>query len=388
MTLIRVLVTLLGLVSVSSPLAALEVSGKLAVETTLFTEAPRFPQQQRQSVSLSLEPEFFQQWDGGNQGVLFHPFIRLDGDRQRAHQDIRELLYFYYGEQFELRAGIGKVFWGVTETLHLVDIINQTDLVEDQRGEEKLGQPMVNLTLLQEAGSLDLFWLPRFRERTYPGEEGRLRTAWVVSDSALYQSDRGRSHQDWALRWSASLGSVDYAVSHFSGTQRSPTFTQTAPQPFYPQLQQTGLELQLVDGDTLWKMEAVRRKSQGVRDHAWVGGLEHTLVGIAESSFDLGLIAEYQWDERGYSSSLQANDLVLGGRLLWNDAEDTRLLIALSSDLDQNEQLLSVEGSSRMGEGVRLGLYGSQLIGVEQSHPLLGSLVDDHYIKLTLSYFF
>ena len=79
-----------------------------------------------------------------------------------------------------MRVGIRKEFWGVTEFQHLVDVINQTDGVEDFDGEDKLGQQMVNLSLVNDWGIVDLFLLPGFRERTYAGEEGRLRGPLVV----------------------------------------------------------------------------------------------------------------------------------------------------------------------------------------------------------------
>ena len=55
----------------------------------------------------------------------------------------------------ELRAGIGRVFWGVTESYHLVDVINQTDLVENVDRKDKLGQPLVNFTLVRDWGALE-----------------------------------------------------------------------------------------------------------------------------------------------------------------------------------------------------------------------------------------
>jgi len=54
-------------------------------------------------------------------------------------------------------------FWGVTEFQHLVDIINQTDLVENIDTEDKLGQPMINLALINDWGTVDLFIMPYFR---------------------------------------------------------------------------------------------------------------------------------------------------------------------------------------------------------------------------------
>ena len=63
---------------------------------------------------------------------------------------MRELLYQRVFDQAELRVGIGRVFWGVTESYKLVDVINQTDLVENVDHEDKLGQPLVNLTFVRD----------------------------------------------------------------------------------------------------------------------------------------------------------------------------------------------------------------------------------------------
>jgi len=49
-----------------------------------------------------------------------------------------------------LLVGINSVFWRVVESNHLVDILNQTDLIEDIDGEEKLGQPMISLSTQQD----------------------------------------------------------------------------------------------------------------------------------------------------------------------------------------------------------------------------------------------
>ena len=102
---------------------------------------------------------------------------------------MRELLYQRVFDQAELRVGIGRVFWGVTESYKLVDVINQTDLVENVDREDKLGQPLVNLTFVRDWGALDLYVLPGFRERTYPGREGRLRSEPLVdTNRATYES--------------------------------------------------------------------------------------------------------------------------------------------------------------------------------------------------------
>ena len=71
-----------------------------------------------------------------------------------------------------MRVGVGKVFWGVTESRHLVDVVNQSDFVEDLDGEDKLCQPMLALTLKLVWGTFDLFVLLPFANVPSLGEMG------------------------------------------------------------------------------------------------------------------------------------------------------------------------------------------------------------------------
>ncbi len=141
----------------------------MAIQGRFFPQAPLDPEQKRNSGSLAVQPEYYHEWENGS-SFTFVPFARIDSaDSERTHFDIRELNYLWLTDSWELRAGIGKVFWGTTEFVHLVDIINQTDGVESVDGEEKLGQPMIQLSIVRDWGALELFVLPYFRERTYPG---------------------------------------------------------------------------------------------------------------------------------------------------------------------------------------------------------------------------
>jgi len=111
---------------------AQEWRGQVSAEYRGFARTGLDPGQHRGYASLAAQPEFWVDWQGGRQSLTFTPFYRRDQyDRERTHGDVRELLWLYGGRGFELRAGIGKVFWGVTETQHLVDVVNQIDFVEN-----------------------------------------------------------------------------------------------------------------------------------------------------------------------------------------------------------------------------------------------------------------
>jgi hypothetical protein len=144
-------------------------SGWVSAEYRYFNHDPLEPQQEINYWSLATQPEYYRSWDGGDASFTFTPFVRWDQhDSERSYADIRELHGFWYLDDWQLVAGISRVFWGVTESVHLVDIINQTASLEGVDGEEKLGQPMIHGTLSRDWGDLDLFMLFGFRSGSSP----------------------------------------------------------------------------------------------------------------------------------------------------------------------------------------------------------------------------
>ena len=329
----------------SSQSAAGAWSGYLSTEFRGFIHGPNDPRQHQNDFSLAAEPVYYTDWNEGRQSFAFVPFARIEQyDKRRTHVDIRELTWLMVGKQWELRIGIRKVFWGVTESQHLVDIINQTDLVENPEGEEKLGQPMINVALIRKWGALDFFIMPYFRERTFPGVEGRLRTfPRVDSSQSQYESSRKENHIDYAIRWSYFIGDWDIGISHFNGTSRDPSFKlgvdngESVLIPFYYLIRQTSVDIQATKGAWLWKLEAIRRSGQGETYYAATGGLEYTFFEIFVSDINLGLVLEYMYDDRGKKATTPfEDDTFLGFRFAFNDEQSTEALIG--SIVDKNNR--------------------------------------------------
>ena len=112
----------------------IEVSGRLSTETRLYPESAAHPHQRSHASGLAAEATAYIEDDEGR-SITLTPFFRYDaGDPDRTHADFREaylLLYADVGEdEWELRPGVDRVFRGVVESRSLVDIVNQTDLVE------------------------------------------------------------------------------------------------------------------------------------------------------------------------------------------------------------------------------------------------------------------
>jgi len=384
------------------PAAALagEWSGYLSAEVRGFPAAASDPRQHGNNLSFSAQPEYYREWDAGRQSITVVPFARWDqGDSERSHADIRELNWLTVSDNWELRLGIGKVYWGVTESQHLVDIINQTDFVENLDGEDKLGQPMAHLALIRDWGTVDLFVLPGFRERSFASAQGRPRSQPRI-DTRLtqYESARGQRNIDYAARWSHYIGDWDIGLSYFHGTSRDPTLLPVLPPnagdeiviaPRYEIIDQFSVDVQATLGDWLWKLESIRRNGQGDTNYtAATGGFEYTFVGLFESNYDLGLIGELLWDERGKDAPvLFDNDTMIGARFTLNDAQSSELLLGLIIDNDDQSKMLNIEGSRRFGERWKLSLEARAFSKVPEQGLLYG-MRDDDYLQLELARYF
>ena len=383
-----------------------EVSGNVALEQRYFFKEGLYIQQlSHYQASVSVEPELYWQWNDGNDSVIFTPFYRFDGqDDRRSHGDIRELAYIHASDDWELRVGIRKEFWGVTEFQHLVDVINQTDSVEDFDGEDKLGQQMINLSLVKEWGIVDLFLLPGFRERTFAGSDGRLRAPIVVDENNVsYESSAGQQHLDFAVRWAHSLGDFDLGAYWFHGTNRDPYLTTSADSTeerltsyslmqHYSQMDQLGIDVQATLGDWLWKFESIYRDTSVEDFWATQAGFEYSFIGVFDSNLDLGLLMEHSWDSRGEvelgeQGSLFQNDLFLGTRLALNDMQSSEFLMGISSDLDHNAFSFLIEASSRFGDNFTVS-FDLRLLQSNEQSDLLYSLSRDDHAQLSVAYYF
>lgn len=342
-----------------------EVKGSFGGELRFFPEDPLFDDQEDATVSPSVfaEPVITYESQDRRHFFNFTPFGRWDNDDDnRTHADIRELSYTFSANRFDLRVGISQVNWGVAELVNPVDIINQTDLVDDPLGDAKLGQPMVNLTVPTDFGTVDLFVMTGFRERTFPADDARFRGPLPIDDDdAQYEDDDEEFAVDLAVRYANTIGPVDFGVSHFYGTNRDPILevdlTPNGPElvPFYERINQTGLDLQALVGDAIFKGEAIYRDGDRDSFFAGVGGVEYTINGaavVAGNDLDVGLIAEYAYDDRdedGFAAPFLFQNDVLGAvRLTFNDLSDTSALVGLVVDLDSGVTGLSFEADRRV----------------------------------------
>ncbi|MDE2999545.1 MAG: hypothetical protein OXU79_10765 [Gemmatimonadota bacterium] len=383
---------------------ARELSGRLSVESRWFPRTGAYPGQRSHGSGVVAEPRLYVE-DARGRSFTLAPFLRFDaGDERRTHVDLREAYFLAFGEirgqEWEVRLGVDRVFWGVTESRHLVNIVNQIDLVEHPYREPTMGQAMVHLTLSGDWGAVELFGMTWHRARTFPGNSGRLRFPLVVDNKRVsYERDAGRWQPEFAARYSRSYGEMDVGVSVFDGISREPLLlpgvdTGGGPVliPDYERIRQFGLDAQLTAGPWLFKLEGLGRA--GARDRRGVDedyvastlGAEYTVYSLLGSAADLSLIGEWNYDGRGRNATnIFQNDLFLAARLAFNDVNSTEVIGSVMNDFDTTTRVLTFEMSRRISGRFSLHLEAIALLDVDAGDLSYASRRDS-FVELHLVY--
>jgi hypothetical protein len=294
---------------------------------------------------------------------------------------------------------------------------------------------MVQLLLEREWGNLDLFVLPYHRERTFAGSDARLSAGssgelpavWDYAD-AIYESSDEENNVDIAARYYSYIDDFEYAVSVFHGNSREASvgydFVANKFVPYYSEISQLGIELQYLNEGWAWKFEGIHREGMpenfvyevaGASESlntdcltcmvsnpypgvalvlagdesyfATTAGFEYTIVGIFESRVDLGWVVEHMYDSRQEKASFGAfeHDVLLATRWAANDDADSTLLVGAVVDYEYEDYSLSLEGTTRLMDGLSLEVE-ARVFAPDEDAPLYG-FRDEDFIKFRLSYY-
>jgi hypothetical protein len=369
---------------------SLDIRGDLSLEALGFSQSALTAEADRTGLSAKGQVEFYWMSEGGDEFIL-EPFARIDSqDDQRDHIDFRQGSWQKQFDLFSLKLGLGQVYWGQTEFLHLVNIINQSDHIENPDQEDKLGQPMVEFLWMTETGELSFYLLPMFRERSFPGKGGRLRGPIPVeTDQPIYESGAGEFHPDFAFRWNYLQGNLELGLSAFTGTDREPVLVFQAGKlrPHYLQTIRLGLDALYIWDDWIFKMEGLQVERNNTWEQALTGGFEWTLVGLFNSDHDLGVILEGAWHSGGSSRTSFDREGMGGLRWVFNDEVGTEILAGAIVDLKLGSTMASLEASRRLTEQWKLNVEGRIFVDIDAKDPLYLLRKEDH-LRLELQYFF
>lgn len=369
-----------------------EVSGNVRGDFRYFMDEGLYPEQEDTYFSSVFNPEIYTEWDKGKHIVQFKGFARINQyDTKQTHADIRELYYQRVFNKWELSLGVKKIYWGFTESNHLVNIINQDDVLEGSDIENKLGQPMIHFSSEKKWGVLDLMVMTYFRELQFPGIKGRARPPFEIdSENTQYESDAKEYNPDLAIRWSHSIKAFDFSLSHFYGTNRTPLVLTTDGvrfSPFYELINQTGLAVQATTGSMLWKFEGINRLSERKTITALTVGGEYTFSNIFKT--DLGLLFEYNYDDRGLDESFNSltDDFFVGMRIAFNDKQSSDFLGGVNIDRVRSTRSFFVEANRRLGNSWKASI---EMLGFSNAAPseFVYLMRQDGYLQASLAHYF
>ncbi len=386
--------------------------GTVAIEGRFFPLGPAHSGQRPQDVSFWGEAEFGLDLADRSR-VSIKPFFRYDTvDDRRTHWDLREAYWQREFQDFRIRVGVARVFWGTLESAHLVDIINQVDQVEapdiSSLTEYRLGQPMVHFAMTRSWGNIDAFYLPYARERTFPGQHGRLRSRLPVdTDDTQFESSLGHWYPSFAIRYSNSIRNLDFGVYYFHGTSRDPSFKVLTPiqlpvvsgppatvVPVYQIINQGGADAIYTSGPWQFKFEGLVREgfnNIGGKEETYVaGGIggEYTFKSFFNTGADVGILGEFLWDSRGRrSTTLFENDLFVGVRVNLNDKDDTRALFGYIQDVKDSDKIFYLGASRRITDAIRVDLQARFFLN-PSADRVLYDVRKDHYVQVSLQYRF
>ena len=313
-------------------------------------------------------------------------FRSSDQDPGKELADFRQLYFTFDLGGSELSLGAKQVFWGVTESKNVVDVINQRDIVGGQSAEYKLGTPAVSVLSYYGDAEVEYWYMPKSRQQTNYSENSR--EGFGAPIGAVTFSNKSEKYGgDHAVRLFYSSGNFDFAISSFEGLARSPISTPNGGviDQNYPYQSSTGLELQYTSDAALLKLEAIGGK-QGLSEfEATTFGVETTAYGISDTNYDLGLILEAQLDNRPQALSEEMLAYLL--RLVANNSSDTEIVLAYLDDLLGEQSLVSLSGSHRLRNGLLIELEARKVNAANSLLPLY-ALERDDSVALNFKYFF
>ena len=348
--------------------SANEIHSNIGIENRAFIDGDvaghKFSTAIRGQVDYTKEPFESQSID------IDVDFLFDDLDHSRRYINIAELRWsFFPANSWEYRVGYNTVFWGVVESVNIVDVINPRIIVDDPEGDSKFGQLMANARYMNGDQTLDIYVLPGFREVEYSDANQLLSPLLPISEeSAIFESSRENNRVDFAARYATLINDFDIAISYFNGNSREPVFQSALVPggvdgmrlglvPHYYLIEQAGLEFQYLHGNTAYKLEVISRHENHERYSAAVTGLEYTQTGIFGSVVDVGWVGEYLFDDRGDDAvPFTEHDYLFASRINFNDADRTTALIKVLYDPRSDEAIWGFETSFDLMPDLKLSI--------------------------------
>jgi hypothetical protein len=182
------------------------------------------------------------------------------------------------------------------------------------------------------------------------------------------------------VRYKHIIDNIDLGLSYFSGVSREHQLIPNGNKfnIYYPDLAQTGLDIQLTTENALYKLEYANKSYTNDKKYAAVVGIEYMF--IADIAIN-GLIEYLKSDEL----SVYQNDIMLGLRFDFEDEFGTEGLIGLIYDNEYSSKILTFSGSRRINNNSKIET-NLAIYNADDKDTLLKNV--DNSLTLTYLYYF
>ena len=305
-------------------------------------------------------------YENNNDLIAFALDTQKSNNKNYNFTDLTELYWSRAEDNYELKFGLDKVFWGVAETYNIVNVINQNNNLSSEN-KSKLSELMFKFSYYLDSDSIDFFYLPHFREQKF--------TKFKINNTFF----KGKKNAI-ALRYKGVYDNFDYAFSYFNGLGRKPLLVKENDivNATYSRLSQFGIETQLTTEDILWKFEYAKKYQKNTNNDNIVIGFEYLLGNQIESNILLEFLTSSN------KKDFFQNDIMLGVRVGLNDENSTEGLISVIYDIDNYASILNIRASSRFADNITMNLKLSTIFNSGKNSL---SKINDN-LSLSLSYFF
>ena len=412
---------LLSLIAFSSLSAEVAVSGHFDLNTQAYLTRPADKNKNAvtamQTLEINYERDALSIFSKLYAQEAYYDLTQ-DKKTERTFARVDELYMKYDFDEDSIKVGKSIEFWGALELRNIVDGLNPTDFRNDLFSKDKLGVYNVAYSHYTETGEISLI------AKLYEQEQEMAASPYVyyffpafVSYDGTLKTEKSEYRPSIYLKYSGSTDTeyaLDYAFIYENGYDSQRYFTTQTPSHLVPGpdlgrptefIQESYIVNKimtfntLVIDTTLIKLEALYAKvdeNPYVGDYSHIGlGVEHTLENFYESAA-LGLIAEYyrydSYDDEKYSDrelfETMQNDLFVGVRYSFNNANDTTIVGGGIFDLEYNEQAYYLSYESRMGENFKVA-FDYNLIIPSTSDLTAYALLGKHQrVALNVAYHF
>ncbi|MFT6897259.1 MAG: hypothetical protein ACJA13_001665 [Paraglaciecola sp.] len=280
-------------------------------------------------------------------------------DNSESAWDIQDFYWRWHNKNVVLDVGFTRDFWGVTESRHLVDVINQVDLRFDRFADARLSQPMVKVDYRQVGSTLSFYLLPCYRAlpQLDLGLNSDERQSFTRIDCG---KDNGELPWSAAVRWAKVTGEVDWGLAFYQGVSREP-YAGFKPNSVlvdaYPDVSRATVDMQWTNESLLLKGEALLQHSPYGDAAAIIGGFEYSYATLFDGELDLSLLMEYLHDSRCRQIAFSCATMV-GVRWLGNDVAGSNGLLTLLYDRKSHQWRPAFQYGRRFSDSTSVNISG------------------------------